>query len=49
MQLGISAIMRQGNDYAFVGVAPDQYVIEIGAAPSMAVPETKEWTFTPFR
>ena len=40
-------IMRQGNDYAFVGGAPDQYVIEswVGA-PSVAVPETDEWTFT---
>ncbi len=39
--------MRQGNDYAFVGGAPDQYVIEswIGA-PSRSVPETEEWTFT---
>jgi hypothetical protein len=40
-------IMRQGNDYAFVGGAPDQYVIEIWVgAPSVAVPETAEWTFT---
>jgi hypothetical protein len=40
-------IMRQGNDYAFVGGAPDQYVIEswVGA-PSVAAPETEEWTFT---
>lgn len=40
-------IMRQGHDYAFVGGAPDQVVIEswIGA-PSRAVPETDEWTFT---
>jgi hypothetical protein len=39
--------MHQGNDYAFVGGAPDQYVIEswIGA-PSHSVPETGEWTFT---
>jgi len=41
------SIMRQGNDYAFVGGSPDQYVIEswIGA-PSRSVPETEEWTFT---
>jgi len=40
-------VMRQGNDYAFVGGAPDQYVIEswVGA-PSRAVPEADEWTFT---
>ncbi|MCF7731057.1 MAG: hypothetical protein K9N23_05190 [Akkermansiaceae bacterium] len=40
-------VMRQGNDYAFVGGAPDQYVIESWVdAPSAAVPETAEWTFT---
>lgn len=41
------SLMRQGNDYAFVGGSPDQYVIEswIGA-PSRTVPETEEWTFT---
>jgi len=41
------SIMRQGNDYAFVGGAPDQYVIEswIGA-PSRSAPDTEEWTFT---
>lgn len=40
-------VMRQGYDYAFVGGAPDEYVIEswVGA-PSVAVPETEEWTFT---
>ena len=40
-------IMRQGNDYAFVGGAPDEYVIEswVGA-PSRSLPETDEWTFT---
>jgi hypothetical protein len=40
-------VMRQGNDYAFVGGAPDQYVIEswVGA-PSRAVPEDGDWTFT---
>ena len=39
-------IMRQGYDYAFVGGAPDQFVIEswVGA-PARAVPETEEWTF----
>jgi hypothetical protein len=41
------SVMRQGNDYAFVGGAPDSYIIQswIGA-PSRAVPETAEWTFT---
>ncbi len=40
-------IMRQANDYAFVGGSPDQFVIEswVGA-PSTAVPETDDWTFT---
>jgi hypothetical protein len=40
-------VMRQGYDYLFVGGAPDQVVIEswVGA-PSRAVPETGEWTFT---
>ena len=41
------SIMRQGNDYALVGGAPDQYVIESWIeAPSRSVPETKGWTFT---
>jgi hypothetical protein len=40
-------VMRQGNDYAFVGGAPDQVVIESWIkAPSRSVPETDEWTFT---
>ena len=41
------SVMRQGNDYANVDGAPDQYVIEswIGA-PSQSVPETGEWSFT---
>jgi len=41
------SIMRQGNDYAFVDGAPDEYVIEswVGAPLSVA-PETSEWTFT---
>ena len=41
------SIMRQGNDYALVGGAPDEYVIEswVGA-PSRSVPETGGWTFT---
>jgi hypothetical protein len=40
-------VMQQGYDYAFVGGAPDEYVIEswVGA-PSAAVPETDEWTLT---
>jgi hypothetical protein len=39
-------VMRQGYDYAFVGGAPDEYVIEswVGA-PSRSLPETEEWTF----
>ena len=41
------SIMRQGYDYALVGGAPDQYVIEswVGA-PSQSVPETGDFTFT---
>lgn len=39
-------VMQQGYDYAFVGGAPDEYVVEswVGA-PSRTVPETDEWTF----
>lgn len=39
--------LRQGHDYALIGGKPDEYVIEswVGA-PSHAVPETTEWTFT---
>jgi hypothetical protein len=41
------SIMRQGYDYALVGGSPDQYVIESWVeAPSRAVPETGQWTFT---
>lgn len=42
-----TGIMQQGYDYGRIGGAPDQYVIEswIGA-PSQAVPETGDWTFT---
>lgn len=41
------SIMQQGYDYAMVGGAPDQFVIEswIGA-PGQVVPENGEWTFT---
>lgn len=41
------SIMQQGYDYALVGGAPDEYVIEswIGA-PSRSVPETGDFTFT---
>jgi hypothetical protein len=41
------SIMRQAQDYAVIGGAPDEYVIEswVGA-PSMTVPETDDWTFT---
>lgn len=41
------SIMRQGNDYVLAGGSPDEYVIEswVGA-PSCAVPETGEWTFS---
>ena len=40
-------IMREGYDYAMVGGAPDQFAVEswVGA-PSRAVPETDDWTFT---
>ena len=39
--------MRQGDDYLMAGGAPDQYVIEswVGA-PSRAIPETDDFTFT---
>lgn len=41
------SIMRQGNDYALVGGAPDQYVIESWIpAPSHSIPETGQWTLT---
>ncbi len=42
-----TSIMQQGYDYASVGGSPDHYVIEswIGA-PSRAVPESGDWTFT---
>jgi len=42
-----SGIMQQGYDYALLGGQPDQYVIEswVGA-PSRALPETGEFTFT---
>ena len=41
------SIMRQGYDYALVQGAPDQYVIQSWIeAPSYALPETDQWTFT---
>ncbi len=41
------SVMRQGNDYAMVGGAPDQYVIESWIdAPSRSLPETDPWSFT---
>jgi hypothetical protein len=41
------SIMRQGYDYALVGGAPDEYVIESWVdAPTHAVPESDAWTFT---
>ena len=41
------SIMKQGAEYAAVGGEPDEYVIESWVqAPSRAVPETDEWTFT---
>ena len=41
------SVMQQGYDYAIVDGAPDQYVIQswVGA-PTRAVPETAEFTFT---
>jgi hypothetical protein len=41
------SVMQEGYDYATVGGAPDEYVIEswIGA-PAQTIPETGEWTFT---
>lgn len=40
-------VMQQGYDYAFVGGAPDEYVIEswVGA-PAECLPELTDWTFT---
>jgi hypothetical protein len=41
------AIMQQGYDYALVGGAPDQYVVQSWLdAPSRSTPETAPWTFT---
>ena len=42
-----TSMMEQGYEYRRAGGAPDQYVIEswVGA-PSHAVPETGDWTFT---
>lgn len=39
--------MRQGNDYAVAGGRPDELIVQswVGA-PSHAVPERQEWTFT---
>lgn len=41
------SVMQQGYDYALVGGAPDQYVIEswVGA-PAQALPDTGDFTFT---
>lgn len=43
-----TSIMQQGYDYALVGGAPDQYVIEswLKDAPSRMVPESDPFTFT---
>ncbi len=42
-----TGIMQQGYDYAFVGGAPDQVVIESWVqAPARVLPETGEFTFT---
>ena len=39
--------MQHGYDYALVGGAPDQYVVQSWlAAPPHATPETDPWTFT---
>jgi hypothetical protein len=41
------SIMRQAQDYAVIGGAPDEYVIESWVGePSSSVPETADWTFT---
>ncbi len=42
-----TAIMQQGYDYHRIGGVPDQFVIEswVGA-PSHAIPENADWTFT---
>ncbi len=41
------SIMRQAQDYAVIGGAPDEYVIESWVGePAASVPETADWTFT---
>jgi hypothetical protein len=41
------SIIQQGYDYALVGGAPDQFVIESWiSAPAHILPETTDWTFT---
>ncbi len=41
------SLMRQAQDYAVIGGAPDEYVIEswVGEPPN-TVPDSGEWTFT---
>lgn len=41
------SIMRQAQDYAVIGGAPDEYVIESWVGePAETVPESKDWTLT---
>ena len=41
------SLMQQGYDYALLQAAPDQYVIQSwDKCPSVAVPETQEYSFT---
>lgn len=41
------SVMRQGNDYALIGGAPDEYVIESWIpAPLCCLPDAAGWTFT---
>ncbi len=41
------AVMQQGYDYALVGGAPDQYVIQSWLeTPAHSTPETAEWSLT---
>jgi hypothetical protein len=41
------SMMQQGYDYAYVGGAPDQYVLQSWVkAPAHSVPESDPWSFT---
>ena len=41
------SVMQQGYDYALVGGAPEQYVVQSWIdGPPRVIPETEHWTFT---